>query len=93
MRPGLVKIMAYIQIRVSWPKRYRLLRHSTSPAPPPGADTSITKERKEKQDKTKDTFPLILLSEEKRVAVALVDSSPSLRAGVPSAWCSQRPRQ
>jgi hypothetical protein len=51
-----------------------------------------TKEKKEKQDKTKDTLPLILLTK-KRVAVALDASSPFLRAGVPSAWCSQRPRQ
>jgi hypothetical protein len=40
----------------------------------------------------KDTLPLILLSKKKRVAVlALVFSSPFLRAGVPSACCSQPP--
>jgi hypothetical protein len=52
-----------------------------------------TKEKKEKQDKTKETLPLILPMKKKRVAVALDASSPFLRAGAPSAWCSQRPRQ
>jgi hypothetical protein len=38
---------------------------------------------KERQDKTKDTLPLILLSEKKRVAVVFVASSYSMRVGVP----------
>jgi hypothetical protein len=47
-----------------------------------------TKEKKEKQDKTKDNLPLILLSKKKRIAVAFVaSSSPFLWAGVPSACC------
>jgi hypothetical protein len=50
-----------------------------------------------KHDKKKDTLGLILLSKKKKeVALALIASSfpfLDLRAGMPSAWCSQHPRQ
>jgi hypothetical protein len=54
-----------------------------------------TKETNKKQNKKKQALPLILPStKKKRVAVALAaSSSPLLLAGVPSAWCIQRPRQ
>jgi hypothetical protein len=41
-----------------------------------------TKEKKQKQYKTKKTFPLILLTNKKRFAVALDASSSFVRAGV-----------
>jgi hypothetical protein len=50
-----------------------------------------------KHDKKKDTLRLILLSKKKKqVSLSLIVSfSPflDLRAGMPSAWCSQHPRQ
>jgi hypothetical protein len=52
------------------------------------------KKTNRKQDKKKrPSLHFILPSKKKRVADALAaSSSPFVPAGVPSAWCSQRPR-
>jgi hypothetical protein len=60
---------------------------TASPHSPPDKRKQIKRKIKEAP------LSLILPSKKKRVAVALAaSSSPFMRAGVPSAWCIQRPR-
>jgi hypothetical protein len=93
-------IMAYLHIykpKSSSPG-LKVPADETSPFPRSSDWSQNKQNQKQKQKKSKtgrkSSFPLIQLSKKKRVAVAFAaSSSPFLPAGVPSAWCSQRPRQ